>query len=41
MSTLSKTQLKNKIKKYIQDVIHDFERGQTTSEMSFRRGMLG
>ena len=40
MSTLSKTQFKNKIKRYIQDVIHDFEREQTKSERSFRTGML-
>jgi len=41
MSTLSKTRLKNIIKKYIQDVIHDFELKQITSAKSFRSVMSG
>ena len=41
MSTLSKTRLKNMIKKYIQDVIHDFELEQVTIERSLRSGMSG
>jgi hypothetical protein len=41
MSTLSKTRLKNMIKKYIQDVIHDFELEQATIERPLRSGMSG
>jgi len=41
MSTLSKTQLKNTIKKYIQDFIHDFELEQATGGRSLRTGMSG
>ena len=39
MSTLSKTRLKNIIKKYIQDTIHDFDLEKTTSARSLRSGM--
>jgi len=41
MSTLSKTRLKNITKKYIQDVIHDFELNQITNARSLRSGMSG
>ena len=41
MSTLSKTRLINLIKKYIQDVIHDFEIERVVSESVLRSGMSG
>ena len=41
MSTLSKTRLKNIIKKYVQDFIHDFEIEQTTGGRSLRADMSG
>ncbi len=41
MSTLSKTQLKNIIKKYVQDFIHDFKLEQATGGRSLRTGMSG